>query len=307
MVSISEKIRQRAAGLGLDKIGFARVEALKEEGQQFFQWLSSGHHGEMAWLGREPEKRTDPRLIFPEARSVISIAINYYTPHEHQNNGTGGKISRYAWGDDYHDVVKEKLRLLLDWIVDENPGATGKVCVDTAPLMEKAWAVRAGVGWLGKHSNVITKEYGSWIFLGEILLNLDLEYDLPVADHCGSCTACIDACPTGAITEPYVVDSKKCISYATIELRSEELPQNIAVNIDGWIYGCDVCQDVCPWNRFEQPTDETRFEPRDAETSLDLKVVESFTPESYAKRFRKSAMKRTKLAGLQRNARTLRN
>lgn len=261
----------------------------------------------MAWIEREPEKRTDPRMIFPDARSVISVAVNYYTPQQHGDDFASGKISRYAWGDDYHDVVKEKLRVLLDWIVAEEPTAAGKICVDTSPVLEKAWAARAGFGWLGKHSNIITKEYGSWVFLGEILLNLDLEYDEPMADHCGSCTACIDACPTDAIVEPYVVDSNKCISYATIELRSEELPENISAKLNGWIYGCDICQDVCPWNRFEQPTDEKRFSPRHGETALALGVVESFTPETYAERFRKSAMKRTKITGLKRNAMSLRD
>ena len=305
VISFSDRIREKAAELGIHKIGFAPAAALVDEGQRFFEWLDRGHHGEMAWLAREPEKRTDPRLIFPEARSVISAAVNYYTPKEHEGKPSEGKISRYAWGDDYHDVVKEKLRALLDWIVTEQPDAAGKICVDTAPVMEKTWAQRAGLGWIGKHSNVITKEYGSWVFLGEILTNLELVYDEPATDHCGSCTACIDACPTDAITEPFVVDSNRCISYATIELRSHELPAEISSNLNGWLYGCDICQEVCPWNRFEQPTDEARFEPRRDETSLELGVIESFIPETYAERFRKSAMKRTKLAGLQRNARAL--
>lgn len=302
MVSLSEKIRSKAREFGIDKVGFARAEPLESDGERLFEWLDRGRHGEMSWMGRDPEKRVDPRMIFPEAKSVISAAVNYYTAEEHQ---AGGKISRYAWGDDYHDVVKEKLRYLLEWITGEVPGAAGKICVDTAPVMEKAWAMRSGVGWIGKHSNLITKERGSWVFLGEILLNLELEYDEPIADHCGSCTACIDACPTGAIVEPFVVDSNRCISYATIELRSDELPESIAPHLNGWMYGCDICQDVCPWNRFQNPTDEPRFEPRFGETSLDPEVIESMTPEDYAARFRKSAMKRTKLAGLKRNAKAL--
>jgi epoxyqueuosine reductase len=306
VVSLSEKIRHKAADLGISKIGFARAERLAADANRFFAWLARDHHGEMAWLEREPEKRVDPRLIFPEAKSVVSVAVNYYTPYEHSGENSNGKISRYAWGDDYHDVVKEKLRALLDWITLEHPEAAGKICVDTAPVMEKAWAERAGLGWIGKHSNLITKELGSWVFLGEILLNLELEYDEPMADHCGSCTACIEACPTDAIVEPYVVDSNKCISYATIELRSEALPENISANLNGWIYGCDICQDVCPWNRFETPTDEERFAPRLGETSINPDVVELFTPETYAERFRRSAMKRTKLSGLKRNAMGLR-
>ena len=299
---MSDTIKARALELGFHKVGIARVEALVPEGERFFAWLDRSYHGEMAWLEREPSKRTDPRLIFPEARSVISVAMNYYTPAEHNSTG---KISRYAWGDDYHDILKEKLTELLEWIVAEVPGASGKACVDTAPVMDKAWAVRSGIGWLGKHSNVITQDYGSWIFLGEILLNLDLEYDEPVDDHCGSCTACIDACPTGAIVDEFVVDSNRCISYATIELRSETLPAEIRSNLSGWLYGCDICQDVCPWNRFEKPTQESRFRPRFGETSLDPEAVESLTPETYAERFRRSAMKRTKLGGLKRNAAAL--
>jgi epoxyqueuosine reductase len=302
VTGLSEKIRQKAREIGFDKIGFARAERLDAESARLFTWLDRGFQGEMAWMDREPHKRTDPRLIFPDARSVISVALNYYTPRQHE---ASGKVSRYAWGDDYHDIVKQKLRELLEFIVDVEPAAAGKICVDTTPIAEKAWAQRAGVGWIGKHSNVITKELGSWVFLGEIIPNLELEYDEPIAEHCGSCRACIDACPTGAITEPFVVDSNRCISYATIELRSDELPDEIVSNLSGWIYGCDICQDVCPWNRFEQPTTDERFEPRHGETSLKSDVVESFTPDEYAERFRKSAMKRTKLAGLQRNARAL--
>jgi epoxyqueuosine reductase len=303
VASSVEKIKAKALEIGFHKVGITRVEALVDEGPRLFEWLDRGYQGEMAWLEREPEKRTDPRLIFPEAKSVLSVAMNYFTPFPHD---TTGKISRYAWGDDYHDILKERLRALLDWIIAEIPGAAGKACVDTAPVMEKAWAERAGIGWIGKHSNVITQELGSWVFLGEILLNLELEPDQPATDHCGSCRACLDACPTGAIVEPYVVDSNRCISYATIELRTDELPAAVAPHLNGWLYGCDICQDVCPWNRFEKPTDEARFEPRHGETSLDLDVVESLTPETYAERFRNSAMKRTKLAGLKRNATALR-
>ena len=306
VVSLTEQIKQKALELGFHRAGIARAEALANEGSQFLEWLNRGYHGNMSWLEREPEKRADPRLIFPEARSVLCVAMNYYTPSEHEGDAWKGKISRYAWGDDYHDVVKEKLRMLLDWIVAAVPDASGKVCVDTAPVMEKSWAERAGIGWIGKNSNVITHDHGSWVFLGEILLNLDLEPDQPATEHCGSCTACLDACPTSAIVEPFVVDSNRCISYATIELRDEVLPETVSRHLNGWIYGCDICQDVCPWNRFEKPTNEPRFAPRHGETSLDLDVVESLTPETYAIRFRKSSMKRTKIVGLKRNAKALR-
>ncbi len=305
MVSFSEKIREKAHELGIQKVGFAPADALSSEGPRLMQWLASGHHGEMRWMEREPEKRGDPRVLFPPARTVVSAAVNYYTPHAHAE---GGKISRYAWGDDYHDVVKGKLTALLDWIKTEEPSAEGKVCVDTAPIMDKAWAVRSGLGWIGKHSNVITPDHGSWVFLGEILLNLDLEFEVnPIADHCGSCTRCIDACPTSAIVEPYVVDSRKCISYATIELRDEVLPPKIADSLNGWLYGCDICQDVCPWNRFEKPTEENAFQPRNGETSLDPDRLSEMEHEEYVGRFRRSPMKRTKLSGLKRNAVALRN
>jgi epoxyqueuosine reductase len=260
----------------------------------------------MSWMARDVHKRISPQEIFPPARSVVVVALNYFTPHQHQDNPATGKVSRYAWGDDYHDVVKGKLLSLLTWIKEQELRAEGKICVDIQPTMDKAWAVRAGLGWLGKHSNVITPEYGSWIFIGELFLNLDLEHDVePMEDHCGTCTLCIDACPTAAITEPYVVDSNKCISYATIELRAPELPSEIQSNLSGWLYGCDICQDVCPWNRFEEATAETRFRPREGNADADLREIIELTPETYAQRFRGSAMKRTKLAGLQRNARAL--
>jgi epoxyqueuosine reductase len=303
MLAVSERIKEKAFELGFCKCGIVPADALNGAGEKLFEWLGRGYHAEMTWMNREPHKRVDPKLIFPGARSVIVVAINYYTPHEHVHSPEHGKISRYAWGDDYHDIVRERLTALLAWIRSEIPHAEGKICVDTSPVLEKAWAVRAGIGWLGKHSNVITTDHGSWVFLGEIILNIELEYDAEVvADHCGSCTACLDACPTQAIVEPYVVDSRKCISYATIELRDDQLPSDIADNLNGWLYGCDICQDVCPWNRFEKPTTEPRFEPRNDETSLDLASLPEMTHEEYVQRFRGSAMKRTKLAGLQRNA-----
>ncbi len=306
MNSLTEKIKQKALEIGFHKVGIVRADILRGEGENLRRWLALNLHGEMLWMEREPEKRTDPQMIFPEAKSVIAVALNYFTPHEHEENPDLGKISRYAWGDDYHDVLKEKLRELLNWIKTEIPEADGKICVDTAPVMDKAWAVRAGLGWLGKHSNVITKEFGSWVFLGEILLNVELAAENePVADHCGTCTACLDACPTQAIIAPYQVDSNACLSYATIESRAPELSAKITQNLNGWIYGCDICQDVCPWNRFEKPTEETRFEPREHQTSVNLDEILSFSPEKYAARFRRSAIKRAKLSGLQRNAEAL--
>ena len=306
MVSLTEQIKQKARDIGFHKIGIVRAAKLESEGERFKQWLEMNFHGAMQWLEREPEKRLNPNLIFPEAKSIVVVAINYYTPHEHEENNLKGKVSRYAWGDDYHDVLKEKLRELLAFIKTLDQTADGKICVDTAPVMDKAWAVRAGLGWLGKHSNLITKEYGSWVFLGEILLNLELEYKAEtIEDHCGSCTKCLDACPTNAIVAPYVVDSKACLSYQTIELRDEKLTAEIAENLNGWLYGCDICQDVCPWNRFQKPTEEARFEPRPGNVSADLDEIISLTPDEYAGKFRRSAMKRTKLSGLKRNAQAL--
>ncbi len=221
VISLTEQIKQKALAIGFHKIGIVRAEPLVREGEHLKEWLEKDYHGEMAWLEREPEKRADPNLIYPAAKSMVIVALNYYTPYEHEETDAKGKISRYAWGDDYHDVLKGKLRELFAFIKSIDETADGKICVDTAPVMDKAWAVRAGLGWLGKHSNVITKEYGSWVFIGEILLNLELEYETEqVSDHCGTCTACLDACPTGAIVEPFLVDSNRCLSYATIELRS---------------------------------------------------------------------------------------
>lgn len=303
---LSLRIKERALAEGFEKVGIVPARSLDAERDQLTTWLERGYHGSMAWMARDPEMRTDPCKLFPAARSVVVVAKNYYTPVEHTPGDSNGKVSRYAWGDDYHFVVGSKLRSLLAWIKAEVPQAEGKVCVDIQPTMDKAWAVRGGLGWIGKHTNLITQDYGSWVFIGEILLNLDLEYDQEqVADHCGACTLCIDACPTQAITEPYVVDSNKCISYATIELRAENLPITLADNLSGWLYGCDICQDVCPWNRFEQVTDEVRFQPREGNANASLNDVLQLTPETYAERFRRSAMKRAKLSGLQRNARAL--
>ncbi len=304
----SRSIKEKALELGFQKVGIVPAEPLANEGSRLINWLDSGYHGQMAWMEREPSKRADPTLLMPGARSVVVTALNYFTDHKHIEYDRKGKISRYAWGDDYHDVVREKLDELLEWIKAEQPSANGKICVDTAPMMDKAWAVRAGLGWLGKHTNVITTDLGSWVFIGELLLDLELEYDTAVVeDHCGTCTACLDACPTNAIVEPYVVDSRKCISYATIELRSDTLPTEIENNMEGWFYGCDICQDVCPWNRFQTETTETRFEPRNGETSIDLEEIISMSPEDYAARFRRTAIKRAKLPGLKRNAAALKS
>lgn len=308
----TQAIKAKARELGFSKVGIVQADALTEEQAHLERWIEQGFHADMNWMAANEkypdniERRTNPKLIFPQAESVIVVALNYFTEHQHEDDASRGKLSRYAWGDDYHDVVGEKLNLLLSWMQETFTDATGKVCCDIQPMMDKAWAARAGLGWIGKHSNLITRELGSWVFLGELITNLELEYETHVEkDYCGSCRLCLDACPTDAIVKDRVVDARLCLSYQTIESRAEDLPDEITANLNGWLYGCDICQDVCPWNRFEKPTDERRFQPRDDETSLSLDEVLAMTPEDYQGRFRKTAIKRAKLSGLQRNARSL--
>ncbi|HYX31422.1 MAG TPA: tRNA epoxyqueuosine(34) reductase QueG [Pyrinomonadaceae bacterium] len=318
-------IKDQALRLGFSKVGIARVDNLAAEYERLQVWLGRGYHGEMKWMERDPAQRADPRRFWPQARSVIVVALNYYTDHQREalfrtesdsdrikdtdkGNQITSKISRYAWGDDYHDIVGDQLRELLSWIKTQWPEAEGKVCVDIQPVMDKAWAARAGLGWIGKHTNLITNEFGSWVFIGELLLNLDLESDeIEVADQCGSCTLCLDACPTHALIEPYVLDANLCISHATIESRAPEIRADVAEHLEGWLYGCDICQDVCPWNQMPTETNEPRFEPREGNVNASLSDIFELTPETYAERFRDSAMKRARLDGLQRNAEALIN
>jgi len=305
----SAQIKQRALQLGFSKVGIARAENLSTELDRLQEWLARGYQGEMKWMERDPSQRADPRLFWAPARSVIVVALNYYTPHEHTvRTSASGKVSRYAWGDDYHDIVAGRLRELLSWIKSQWPEAEGKVCVDIQPVMDKAWAARAGLGWIGKHTNLITNEFGSWVFIGELLLNLEIEPDeTGIADQCGSCTLCLDACPTNALSEPYVLDANLCISHATIESRAPEIRADVAEHLEGWLYGCDICQDVCPWNQMTPTTSESGFEPRKDSVNPALSDILELTPEVYAARFRGSAMKRAKLAGLHRNAISLKD
>ncbi|MGA1369307.1 MAG: tRNA epoxyqueuosine(34) reductase QueG [Blastocatellia bacterium] len=298
-----EEIRAEALRLGFDLVGIVRAEALTPEGERLQEWLARNFHGAMGYLARDPAQRSDPRLLLPSARSVVCVALNYYRPEPHVDDPAVGKISRYAWGDDYHDVLREKLQALLDWIRQREPAVEGKICVDSAPMMDKAWAVRAGLGWIGKHTTLITRRFGSWVFLGELLLSLEVATDpLIEPDHCGTCTACLEACPTGAIVAPYQLDATRCISYGTIELREESLPTPIAERLENWVFGCDICQDVCPWSRFSRETAEPRFTPRPGLVAPALQELASLTQEEFSTRFRKSAIKRTKWAGLRRNA-----
>lgn len=301
-MSLTQEIKTKALELGFCKIGIARAEHLQKEGTLLAQWLARGYHGTMEWMVRNFEKRIHPENILPGAKSVIAVAMNYFTDVRHSDDERIGKVSRYAWGDDYHDVLEEKLNILLDCIRSRERGAEGKVYVDTGPVLDKVWAQRAGIGWEGKHTNVITKDYGSWVFLGEILINLELEYDPPATDHCGSCIQCIEACPTGAIVEPYVLDSNLCISYLTIEHRGE-IAEELGEKFDRWIYGCDICQDVCPWNKkFATPTEIQEFYPKRDNIAPVLEEWAAMSGDEFSKKFRKSAMKRTKLAGVVRNA-----
>ncbi len=299
----SNQIKNKIRELGFDKVGIVPASALSAEGRELQEWLTNNFHGTMHYLAREPEKRSDPRLLLPSAKSVICVALNYYHPEKQSETA---KVSRYAWGDDYHDVLQEKLKSLRAWMQEQSPEIETKICVDTAPMMDKAWAVRAGIGWLGKHTNVITREFGSWVFLGEMLISEELEYDTYTEnDHCGKCTACLDACPTQAIIEPYKLDATRCISYGTIELRNEELPEVMRENLEGWVYGCDICQDVCPWTRFSKLTQEERFSPREGITELKLEELVEMSQEEFSTKFRGSAIKRAKVAGLRRNAKSL--
>jgi epoxyqueuosine reductase len=299
---LTAAVKRKARDLGFDLVGIARAEPLEGEGARLAEWLGRGHHATMGWMERTAARRADPRLHLPSVRSIVCVAANYFTPHRHEGAPGTGKVSRYAWGDDYHDVVGDRLRDLKAWLEAEVPGVEAKIAVDSSPVMDKAWAARAGLGWIGKHSNLITRDLGSWVFLGELLVSVDLDADDErVEDHCGTCTACIDACPTAAIVEPYVVASNRCISYLTIELRDETLPLGTA----GWVYGCDVCQDVCPWNRFERETAEPRFAPRPGLVEPALAPLTRLSQEEFSERFRRSPIKRTKLAGLTRNARSI--
>ena len=262
-MTTADRIKLRALELGFTKVGIARCEPLVDEGKRLSEWLGYGYHASMSWMERDTEKRIDPSKIVPGATSVISVALNYYTPNKHSEEPGMGKISRYAWGDDYHQVMTVRLKQFWNWLVEQFPGIEGRYYVDTGPVMEKVWAQRAGLGWIGKHTNLITDDFGSWVFLGEIISTLEAEPDQPGTDHCGTCTLCIEACPTAAIVQPYLVDSNRCISYLTIEHRGS-IDHSEARQFDGWIYGCDICQDVCPWNqKFATPGRDSAFEPRE--------------------------------------------
>ena len=294
----SERIKAEAVRLGFLSCGISEATFLEAEAPRLEAWLKKGMHGEMSYMENHFDKRLDPRKLVPGAKSVISLLHNYY-PAETQRTDTY-KISKYAYGEDYHFVIKRKLKALLAYIQDEVGEVHGRAFVDSAPVLDKAWAARSGLGWVGKHSNLLTREVGSFYFIAELIIDLDLEYDTPVTDHCGTCTACLDACPTGAILQPYVVDGSKCISYFTIELKNE-IPSAFRGSYEDWIFGCDICQDVCPWNRFSKPHREPAFTPKEDLLEFDKRQWEEITESVFRKVFSKSAVKRTKFKGLQRN------
>ncbi|MBV1922595.1 MAG: tRNA epoxyqueuosine(34) reductase QueG [Flavobacteriaceae bacterium] len=294
----TQLIKSEAKRLGFLSCGISKAEFLEEEAPRLTSWLQKNRHGEMTYMENHFDKRLDPTLLVPDSKSVISLLLNYY-PEEIQNKDSY-KISKYAYGTDYHFVIKDKLKQLLNFIEKEIGEVHGRAFTDSAPVLDKAWAAKSGLGWIGKHSNLITKQVGSFYFIAELIIDLDLEYDTPITDHCGSCTACIDACPTNAIVDPYVVDGSKCISYFTIELKNE-IPNSVKGQFEDWMFGCDICQDVCPWNRFSQSHKEPLFNPNPELLSMSKKDWEEITQEVFSSIFQKSAVKRTKFSGLRRN------
>jgi len=295
----TQLIKDTAKKLGFQSCGISKARFLAEEEARLSQWLSQKKQGEMAYMENHFDMRLDPRKLVDGAKSVISLSYNYFTS-EKQSDPNAPKISKYAYGEDYHFVVKNKLKSLLTIIQTEIGNVNARVFVDSAPIMEKAWAQQAGLGWIGKNANLINQQNGSFFFLAEIIIDIDLSYDAPVTDHCGTCTKCIDACPTEAIVAPYVVDGSKCISYFTIELKNE-FPKEVKGKFDNWMFGCDICQDVCPWNKFAKPHQEKLFEPSTALLSMNKKEWEEITAETFQVLFKNSAVKRTKFEGLKRN------
>lgn len=295
----TQLIKRKAFELGFEDVGIAQAEFLDNEAKKLEQWLNQNHHGEMAYMANHFDLRTDPRKLVPGAKSVISLSYNYYTDKK-QIDPNAPKISRYAYGRDYHKVVRKKLKALLQFIHEEIGEVAGRAFVDSAPVMERVWAQKSGLGWIGKNTLMLTKGKGSYFFLAELILDLPLEYDGPVKDYCGSCTKCIDACPTDAIYAPYQMDGSKCISYLTIELK-DKIPASFKNQMKGWMYGCDICQEVCPINARAKHHQEPQFNPKDELLKKDRQEWEEITEEVFDKLFEGSAVKRTKYCGLKRN------
>ncbi|MBP0012238.1 MAG: tRNA epoxyqueuosine(34) reductase QueG [Roseofilum sp. SBFL] len=300
----SEKVKEKAIDLGFSQVGIAVLDrAIAQQAAQGLQnWLAQGYHADMDWMANP--KRQDIRVAFPQVASIISLSLNYYTPYSQPQASEYGKISRYAWGRDYHRVIGKKLKVFTAWLQEQGQDIQLKAYVDTGPVQDKLWAETAGLGWVGKNGNLITRRFGSWVFLAEILTNLTLEPDKPHTEHCGTCVRCIQACPTGAIAKPFVVDANRCIAYHTIENRAEELPEAIAKHLNGWVAGCDICQDVCPWNqRFSQPTAIEEFHPYPENLAPKLIDLANLSEQEWDRRFRASALRRIKPPMWRRNAR----
>jgi epoxyqueuosine reductase len=294
----TELIKTEAKRLGFLSCGIAKAEFLETEAPRLENWLNNNHHGEMRYMENHFDMRLNPTLLVEGAKSVVSLLLNYY-PETIQNQDSF-KISKYAYGEDYHFVIKNKLKELLHFIQTEIGDVGGRVFVDSAPVLDKAWAAKSGLGWIGKNSNLITQKVGSFYFIAELIIDLELDYDTPTTDHCGTCTACIDACPTEAIVQPYIVDGSKCISYFTIELK-DNLPQEMKGKFADWAFGCDICQDVCPWNKFSKPHQEPLFQPKSELLNFSKKDWKELTEETFKVIFKNSAVKRTKFEGLKRN------
>jgi len=300
----TKMIKDKALDLGFSYCGMSQAGFLEQDAPRLEAWLQNNMHGEMQYMENHFDKRLDPRLLVDGAKTVVSLLLNYYPLQ--QQNPNAYKISKYAYGEDYHFVIKDKLKDLLHFINDEIGEVNGRVFVDSAPVLDKAWAAKSGLGWVGKNNNLIRKQEGSFFFVAELIIDLELQYDTPTTNHCGSCTACIDACPTQAIESPYIVNGSKCISYLTIELK-DAIPTQFKGMMDDWMYGCDVCQDVCPWNRFATPHNQPLFNPKPQLLEYDKQQWTELTEELFAAIFKKSAVKRTKYTGLMRNIAFLNN
>ena len=304
MTTNAQKIKAKAIDLGFDFCGIAKADFLADEAPRLEAWLTRNMHGQMGYMANHFDKRLDPRLLVDGAKSVVSVLLNYYpadVPDARMPDGEDEyKLSKYAYGTDYHFVLKDKLAALLQFIHDEIGEVGGRAFVDSAPVMDKAWAANSGLGWVGKHSNLLNRQMGSFFFIGELILDLELDPDGPTTDHCGTCTRCIDACPTDAIAAPYVVDGSRCISYFTIELK-DAIPDEVKGKFGNWMFGCDICQDVCPWNRFAKPHTTPAFDLPPALRDMTRRDWDEITEDVFRELFRRSPVKRTKLAGLQRN------